>query len=52
MHQILFVSDIALQQMPDKEFRHVMVLVQHERQESLIEPVNNAIGDRTRRCDA
>src|SRR5208283_2906252 len=52
MQQILFEEGVALQQMPDEEFRHVVVLVQHERHETLVEPVKDAIGDRTRRGDA
>ena len=52
VHEVRFIPDVARQQMLDKQFRHILMLVEHARHQQLINLVKAAFGHRNSCCHA
>lgn len=52
VYKIRFISDVAREQMRDKQFRNIVMLVKNTRHQGLVNPVNGAISHRNGCCHA
>ena len=52
VYEVCFISDVARQQMLDKQFRNIVMLVKHTRHQRFIDLIKGAIGHRDSRCYA
>ena len=52
VYEVRFISDIAYQQMPDKQFRNIVMIMKYTLHQRFLNLVKGAIGHRNSRCHA